>query len=87
MVLHNRENIDDFSNYKEEHKTKYLNKLTSILPPSTDTNPIFEIYQVERNFFRKHGPVYKEILNKTNPNNTDINKIKIAKNTTLIPSP
>ena len=37
------ENIDDHSNYRKEHKTKYLTKLTSILPPPTDTNLIFEI--------------------------------------------
>ena len=41
--------IDDYSNYRQDHKTKYLNKFTSILPPATDTNPLFEINQVERN--------------------------------------
>ena len=44
-------NIDDHSNYRKEHKTKYLTKLTSILPPPTDINPIFKINQAERNCF------------------------------------
>ena len=47
-------NIDDHSNYREEHKTKYLNKFTSILPPATDTNPLFEINQAERNIIKKN---------------------------------
>ena len=79
--------IDDYSNYRQDHKTKYLNKFTSILPPATDTNPLFEINQAERNIIKKHGPANKEILEKTNSNNIDNNKIEIAKNITLIPSP
>ena len=80
-------NIDDHSNYMEEHKTKYLNKCTSILPPATDTNPFFEYNQAEQNNIKKHGPVNKETLDKTNSNNIDNNKIEIAKNKTFIPSP
>ena len=46
-------NIDDHSNYMEEHKTKYLNTYTSILPLATDTNPLFEYNQAERNNTKK----------------------------------
>ena len=35
-------NKDDPSNYREEHKTKYLNKYTSILPTAMDINQLFE---------------------------------------------
>ena len=46
-------NIDDHSNDREEHQTKYLNKFTSILPLATDTNPLFEYNQAERNNTKK----------------------------------
>ena len=43
------ENIDNRSNSREEHKTKYSNKLTSILPTATDSNILFENKQAEQN--------------------------------------
>ena len=43
------ENIDNHSNSREEHKTKYSNKLTSILPTATDSNILFENKQAEQN--------------------------------------
>ena len=78
------ENIDDHSNYREEQKTKYLNKFISTLPSATDTNPLFEYNQAKRNNIKKHRPANKEILDKTNSNNTENNKIEIAKNKTFI---
>ena len=46
----------------------------------TDTNPLFKYNQAERNYIKKHEPSNKEILDKTNSNNIDNNKIEIAKN-------
>ena len=80
-------NIDDHSNYREEQKTKYLNKFILTLPSATDTNPLFEYNQAKRNNIKKHRPANKEILDKTNSNNIDSNKIEIAKNKTFIVSP
>ena len=80
-------NIDNHSNSREEHKTKYSNKLTSILPTATDSNILFENKQAEQNNIKKYGPANKEILDKTNSNNPDSNNIEIAKNKISLPSP
>ena len=55
-----------------------------ILPLPTETNFIFETNKAERNILKKHRPAQKELLDKTNPNNTADNEITTAQNTTVI---
>ena len=59
-------NINDHSNYREDEKTNYLTDPTSILPPPTETKTIFGNNKAERIISKRHGPVQKELLDKTN---------------------
>ena len=77
-------NINDHSNHREDEKTNYLTDPTSILPSPTEIKTIFGNNKAESIISKKHRPVQKELLDKTNLHSKN-NKIT-TQPTILIPS-
>ena len=59
-------NINDHSKHMEDEKTNYLTDPTLILLSPTETKTIFGNDKAESIISKKHRPVQKELLDKTN---------------------